>query len=253
MQTRTILKSLATFLIVANSCVAQLTVEVKSASVITTTESTIVQQLTTEDGTPIGMPTESEGPTVTDSGSPAAVLQIATERPIDEMLVKLKSKTCKATRISAGLYVVTEPGTHEIDVNVIGQSPLTWDDETVTVVVGDPAPPEPLPDGASVSERIRWAVQFVRSPTRSSEAAAMAAVFRSVAGRAAGLSQMTAQGMIESTATKLREVMDEQARVRWSPWQEQYVEIYNSLNLGSDKQRHIQVWGEIADGLAVRQ
>lgn len=123
---------------------ADLTVTVKDAAVIRTTTPTIVTQLTV-DGQAFGDPVKTEGESVTESESPAKILLVASDVDLSKALVKLKCRTAAPKRADVGVFIVDEPGTHEIEVNVISEGPLRWDDELVTVTVGgpEPAPPEP--------------------------------------------------------------------------------------------------------------
>ena len=81
--------------------------------------------------------------------SNVAMVKIKTEYKLDDCLVKLKSATCNPIAVSKDLYVVSEPGTHAIDVNVVNFKNGTWDDQLIQVVVGEVQPqpdPEPEPD-----------------------------------------------------------------------------------------------------------
>ena len=139
------LTSLA-LLLVASVAHGQLSVDVKPVKIVQTITPHIVSQVTTETGEAIGAPVETTGTPVTKPGAPSVLLFLKTERPIGELLVKIKCKTAEAVMVEPGVYSVSKPGTHELDVNVIGQNPLTWDDETVVVTVGNAPEPEPDPD-----------------------------------------------------------------------------------------------------------
>lgn len=137
----------AVLILVPSVALAQLDVSVKKAKAVTTSVTIDVTQVQTEDGTPIGRSVEKEGQPVVRDGVNVAIIFVKTQRPIGELLVKLKCKTCDPYLVEPGVYAVTKPGKHEIEVNVIGQNPLSWDDETVLVEVGQgPNPPPPGPD-----------------------------------------------------------------------------------------------------------
>lgn len=232
---------------------SQLSIEQQKAQSVSEITPKIVTRLIAEDGSLIGTETESTGPTETSPGEPAVVLRLKTERPIGQLLVKLKSKTVVPVKVAEGVYRVDVPGTHEIEVNAIGQNPLSWDDETISVTIEDPQPPLPTPDGDSLSSKITRAVQRV-DPVFRKDAKLMASAFQSVASRAAGLAHMDAKGMIAATSERIKRDFNDRQLAAWHPWQVEYSKIYKTLNLGTDKGKHIQAWNEIADGLnAVRQ
>lgn len=139
------LTSLA-LLLIASVAHGQLSVDVKPVKIVQTITPHIVSQVTTESGEAIGAPVETTGTPVVKPGAPSVLLFLKTERPIGELLVKIKCKTAEAVMVEPGVYSVSKPGTHELDVNVIGQNPLTWDDMAVTVTVGNAPEPEPDPD-----------------------------------------------------------------------------------------------------------
>jgi len=123
---------------------ADLALSVKSATSVTTATTTEVMQVQTADGESIGAPTKVAKPSVIQAGKPVAILFVKTDRPINELLVKVKSKTCKPVLIETGVYSISEAGKHEIEVGAIGQNPLFWGEETITIEVGK-SPPTPTP------------------------------------------------------------------------------------------------------------
>lgn len=124
---------------------AQLSVTAKPSQSVVTVQTTESLQLQTIDGTAIGSPAKRVlAPTVR-PGAPSVVLFVRHERPISELLVKIKCRTADVLTIEPGVYAIAKPGRHEIEVNVIGQNPLTWDDETLVVEVGPNPQPEPSP------------------------------------------------------------------------------------------------------------
>lgn len=125
---------------------AELSVSIKQAKAEITTVKTERIQVKTEDGIPIGNPRIKEGEPEVSSGKPVVILFVKTDRPIGELLVKPKSDTCNPYLVEPGVYAISDPGTHRVDVNVIGQNPLSWEDKTVTFTVGDDPGPEPGPD-----------------------------------------------------------------------------------------------------------
>lgn len=134
------------FLLISQAALAQLSVEVKYATVEVATTPLIVTQVTLEDGTPLGAPVESRGETKTTKGAPVGLVFVQHDRPLSELLIKLRCTTADIEQVDVGVYSVSKPGKHRVEVNAIGQNPLIWDDETVEVVVGDSPAPEPGPD-----------------------------------------------------------------------------------------------------------
>lgn len=131
---------------------AQLEAISKKASAIvdsvTTTQTVDTSQLRTVDGDPIGEAVKTERPAITvttRAEKAAAVVFLQTERPIGDLLIRIKSKTCKPTLIEPGVYSITEAGRHELDVMAIGQNPLSWDDASLVVEVGTGPSPDPNP------------------------------------------------------------------------------------------------------------
>jgi len=158
----------------ASTALAQLDVTTKKASAVvdsvTTTQTVDTSQLRTADGDPIGEAVKVERPAITvttRADKPAAVIFLQTERPIGDLLIRLKSKTCKPVLIEPGVYSITEAGRHEIDVMAIGQNPLSWDDASIVVEVGgvppnpEPDPKPPTPVGPSPIEGAGLRVLFV--------------------------------------------------------------------------------------------
>lgn len=115
---------------------AQISVETKNVKTVIKTTQTIVTQVVGDDGQPILPPTTSTGATRVADGKSAVLMQLNTTRPIPELLIKPRCRTAKVMQVEPGLFLVTEPGKHEIEFNAIGQDPLSWDDTTITVEVG---------------------------------------------------------------------------------------------------------------------
>lgn len=136
-------------ILIASPAWAQLYVTVKPSQSVVTIETSESTQLQTVDGIAIGKPSKRVLSPVIRPGAPSVVLLVKHERPTDELLIKLKCRTADVITIEPGVYAIIKPGRHEIEVNVIGQNPLTWDDETVVVEVGSnpnpPTPPGPTP------------------------------------------------------------------------------------------------------------
>lgn len=142
-----------TLLLCSQAALAELTVTVKPAQTIVTVTPEIVTQLETVDGEKIGEAVREVGPAAVRPATPAAVLSIKSDRDLSKSLVKIRSATAEAAKVSDSIYVVSKPGKHVLQVNVISDNPLQWDDQTVTVIVGNPEPeplpppdPEPTPD-----------------------------------------------------------------------------------------------------------
>jgi hypothetical protein len=126
---------------------ADLSVTVKPVKTRVTANTVETLKLETVDGVQIGREVVRELPPVERPGQTAVAIFLKTSRPIGELLVKLKSRTVDPTEIEPGVYAVSKPGKHEIEINVIGQNPLSWDDETITVEVAGPVPPVPPEPG----------------------------------------------------------------------------------------------------------
>ena len=127
-------------------CAAQISIETKSVKTIVKTTPTIVTQIIDEDGTPVSNPTTAIGATVVAEGQPAILMMLTTSRPLEELLIKPRCKTAKVQAVEPGVYLVAEPGKHEIEFNAIGQDPLSWDDTTITIEVdGDSTIPQDEP------------------------------------------------------------------------------------------------------------
>ena len=135
---------------------ADLSVSVKRASEIQTIQPTIVRQIQTEDGTPFGAPVVTVGEPITKPPHPVVLLFLDSDRDLtdtDNVLVKPRCKTAQLIEVGTGIYVISTPGSHAVEINVLAQNPLAWDTVELIVTVGDlPAPdpddpdPQPTPD-----------------------------------------------------------------------------------------------------------
>ena len=143
------MRSLLAIVLVVAYClptVAEIGVSVKHAKAVVTVEAIETTQVTTKDGDKIGSPSVKKlNPSVRD-GRSVAVLVIKTDRPVSELLLRVRSKTCKPYKVSPSIYAISEPGTHEVSIDAIGQNPLSWDSDTVVVTVSDSDPPGPKPN-----------------------------------------------------------------------------------------------------------
>lgn len=124
---------------------ADLTVTVKDAATSVTVTPETLTQVVTVDGDKIGQAVREIGAAVVKPSAPAVVLMLKSDRDLTKSLVKIRSRTTDVQLVETGVYVVTKAGKHELEVNVISESPLQWDDEIVTVTVGDAPTPEPDP------------------------------------------------------------------------------------------------------------
>ncbi len=168
---------------------AELTVTQKAAQTVVTTTPEIVTQVQTVDGDAVGAAVREVGPAIVSAPAPAVVVQIKSDRDFKTSLVKIKCATATVSLVEAGVYVVSTPGTHVLDVNVISEQPLQWDDELVTVVVGEgpnppdppgPKPPEPptppvppVPNDYGIG-----AIAYASAPHDVATAAKMASIYR---------------------------------------------------------------------------
>lgn len=128
-----------------STALAELTVTTRDAQTVVTVTPEIITQLQTIDGDKIGDAIREVGPAVVQPAVPAAVVTVKSDRDLSKSLVKIKCVTADVLKIEQGVYVVAKAGTHTIDINVISEAPLQWDDESVTVTVGEPTPPPPPP------------------------------------------------------------------------------------------------------------
>lgn len=132
---------------------ADLTVTTKQAQ----TKSAAVTQTTTQvetlDGDKIGDPVLTVSNPVEQPAAPAVVVFLKSDRDLEKSLVKIKCRTAEAILIETGVFVVTTPGTHELDVNVISEQPLQWDDQLITITVGT-TPEEPPPPSGDYNELV---------------------------------------------------------------------------------------------------
>lgn len=119
---------------------ADLTVSVREAAVKTVTTPYVTTSLVV-DGETVGDPVDSVGEPVESPEVPAMVLLLESDRDLATSLVKVRCKTAAVQAYSSGMYLISTPGTHEVQVDVISQEPLQWDDATLVVTIG--APPEP--------------------------------------------------------------------------------------------------------------
>lgn len=117
------------------------------------------------------------------------------------------------------------------------------------VIGGPPQPVDPvIPDVdldglAKVSYE---AAMKVFSVGREAEAKAIAQVYRSAASQAAALPNMTAAQMTQQVREGNRGALSDDARTAWASWA---TEIAKQLEPVSDKQKLIEAYRAIADGL----
>lgn len=126
--------------------IAELSIEVSGAKSIQTVTPETVTQVVAEDGTNIGDPVREVGEPIVTEGQPAALVALTCDRDLSDaanVLVRLKCATAKATAVKPGLYMFDAPGTHVVEVMVLGQNPLSIDEETISIVIGEPVPPVP--------------------------------------------------------------------------------------------------------------
>lgn len=126
--------------------IAELSIEVSAAKSVQTITPETVTQVVAEDGTNIGEPIREVGEPIVKEGQPAALVSLTCDRDLSDasnVLVRLKCATAKATVVKPGLYLFDTPGTHVVEVMVLGQNPLSIDEETISVTIGKPVPPVP--------------------------------------------------------------------------------------------------------------
>lgn len=138
--------ALLMLLLCSGQAFAELTVTSRDAQTVVTVTPEIVTQIQTTDGTKIGQAVRETGPAATKPASPAVLIYVQSDRDLTKSLVKIKCSTADVKMIETGVYVVSTAGKHVLDVNVISEAPLQWDDESLTVTVGGTPPPGPTPD-----------------------------------------------------------------------------------------------------------
>lgn len=131
--------------LLCHSAAAELNVEVKKAGI----QRIITPKISTQlliGGVLVGKPVIGEGVS-TEDFAPAQAIFVKSDKDLTKSLVRLKCETASAKMVETGLYVIDTPGTHKVEVNVIAWGePPTWEDEVVTVVVGEPTPPPTPPE-----------------------------------------------------------------------------------------------------------
>lgn len=140
--------------LLCNLCYADLSVTVKTAVMVETITPHITTQMQTTDGYALGSPTETIGEIEVREGQAVALIFIESGRDLADtanVLVKVRSKTTEVKSIDTGVYAVDTPGTHLINIVVLAQNPLSWDEAEVTVEVGEvEPPPSPIPNDYEV-------------------------------------------------------------------------------------------------------
>lgn len=136
---------------------ADLTVEVKVASAVTTTSVTDCTQLTTGDGDAIGPSTTVTHDPVVRPGKPAAVMVLHPSVPLDALRVITECETAKVENPIPGVFYVDTPGTHQVEFRTLSLEPFSWDSVKTIITVGAPTPspidpviPPVPPDGLPI-------------------------------------------------------------------------------------------------------
>ena len=143
---------------VCTSLLAELTVDVRAATTVVTSTTTDATQITTEDGDEIGDEVVNVRDPVVSKGQPVAVMILKSPIGFEALKVKSKCDTADVIKVLPNVFFVGKPGTHVVRFDTLSIEPFSWDDVTVTVMVGDapplpddPDPPlPPLPDGLPI-------------------------------------------------------------------------------------------------------
>lgn len=159
-----------------------ISIDVRKASAVQTVTPQIVTQITLDDGTPIGGTVRSTGNIETKSGQPVGLFFVKSTRDLKDennVLVKIKCETSSVLKIGTGVYAIGTPGTHSVTIIVLGQNPLSWEEESFEVPVGSgpTPPPGPTPDNVP-NEYGVGKVAFDTAPRDSSSVNAYAKVYK---------------------------------------------------------------------------
>lgn len=157
------------WLAICISLFAELKIDTINLSSKLTTTTSVEQQLMLSDGTPFGEPKNIKNELKIEEGVAVVGFKLKADRDLSDennTLVKIFSETCEPIKVATGIYTVTKPGTHSIKAVVLAQNPLSWDETTFTITVGNPGPtPEPTPDpptpGEAPIEGVGFRVLFV--------------------------------------------------------------------------------------------
>ena len=228
-----------------------LTVELNEATTSIVTQTIQVSTVVDSDGEPIGKPT----PNLIDETEPVETISVLIDIETEANNVTVSASDSdrnpvELKKITDRRYAV--PATSDrtwVKVRAIDFAANIFAEQEI-VVPGQELP-NPDPDAPkTLSQSIRTATKAVRSPTKSDDAATLAGIFRSVAGRAAGLHTMTPESMIRETDNQIASKLSSAARRSWKHWGAAFKSALESEGLSVlDKPGHIAAWQTIAKAL----
>lgn len=235
-----------------------LTVEVNEAVSVTITRTVEITKLLDADGEviqPDKPKTISESPPI-ESFSP--LIEIVTKASkVSVTATDANREPVEAQRITDKRYTIPKSnGRTWVRVQAVDFAKNIFEEETVVIpgTAPDPDTPDDPSSPKSLSDRISAAAAAVNSTTRSSDAATLAAIFRSVAGRAAGLHSMGPADMVRETNNKIEQKLSSVSRAAWKSWGNEFRSALEDEGLGqNDKPAHIKAWQVIAKALQPAQ
>ena len=156
------------------------------------------------------------------------------------------------TKVSEGLFMVEAGhGKVWVEVRAVDFEKQILEDEQIVVDTGEPegpsGPDTPTPDvGGTLAERV---AKLTRSQNDPATARTIAAAYRSVAGRAAGLSAMDSRGMLAELKSQLDQKLSSQTRTKWKAWAVGVATALSAENLGTSKPKHIKAFLSVASAI----
>jgi len=156
------------------------------------------------------------------------------------------------SKVSDGLFMVDAGhGKVWVEVRAVDFEKQILEDQRIVVDTGEPEGPSdpdtPTPDvGGTLAERV---AKLTRSQNDPATARTIAATYRSVAGRAAGLSAMDYRGMLAELKSQLDQKLSSQTRSRWSGWATGAATALSAENLGTSKSKHIKAFLAVASAI----
>ena len=149
-----------------------------------------------------------------------------------------------------GLYSIEGTGRVWVRVKAVDFDRKIFREKTIVVLASTPEPDDPdNPGGSSLEDLVFTETSNLKADNKTAVSGTIAKVYRSVAGRAAGLSAMNHKGMLDEIRKQLDRKLQVDQRQQWASWAISVAEILGRQNLGTDKSKHIQAFLEIARGL----
>ena len=159
----------------------------------------------------------------------------------------------KVINIGRGLFILGDcpAGRVWVQVKAVDFDKQILVDDEIVIASPTPAPDkpddvDPDPGSGSLADQVYHATK-----TQSDRQAALtiAKSYRSIAGRAAGLSAMSAEGMAAELQRQLNSKLTDQQRRDWSQWALQIQSILRKQGIGKSKPKFIQAYIQVAKGI----